>query len=46
MLMYLSPSNWLLILLAFLLSGYLKLASANTHKPVFFASSSFAQILR
>ncbi|WP_295905724.1 hypothetical protein [uncultured Bdellovibrio sp.] len=46
MLMYLSPSNWFLIFLAFLLTGYLKIASAKPTKPVFFASSSFAQILR
>jgi hypothetical protein len=31
MLMYLSPGNWLMILLALLISGYLKLASAKNH---------------
>ncbi|NUN06715.1 MAG: hypothetical protein HUU57_13250 [Bdellovibrio sp.] len=48
MLLYLSPSNWILIFLAFLLSGYLKLTSGNCHNkaPVMFATSSISQFLR
>jgi hypothetical protein len=39
MLLHLSPSNWFFIFLALLLSSYLKIASAKTQKPVFFASA-------
>lgn len=45
MLLHLSPSNWFMIFLALLLCGYIKLASAKSQKPVFFASSSIS-ILR
>jgi hypothetical protein len=40
MLLHLSPSNWFFIFMALLLSSYLKIASAKTQKPVFFAAAS------